>query len=66
MAHTCHSENCDHSDDGPNRGAEYTLYLQIDSHKVRCLNTNSNDEGYKVFKVPFIEFNSRHGTIGLI
>jgi hypothetical protein len=50
MAHTCHSEHCDHSDDGPNRGAEYSLYLQIDSHKVTCLNTNSNDEGYKVFK----------------
>ena len=48
--HKCHSENCDHSDDGPDRGAEYTLYLQIDSHKVRCLNTLSNDHASQVFK----------------
>ena len=50
LMHSCHSESCDHSDDGPDRGAEYTLYLQIDSHKVRCLNTRANDDGYKVFK----------------
>lgn len=50
MSHTCHSQNCDHSDDGPNRGTEFSLYRQIDSHKVRCLNTLSNDEGFKIFK----------------
>lgn len=50
MSHSCHSVHCDHSEDGPERGAEYTLYRQIDSHKVRCLNTLSNDEGYKIFK----------------
>ena len=48
----CHDESHDHDHDhdGPDRGAEYTLYTQIDMDGIRCLNETDPDAARKVFK----------------
>ncbi|KAK3599872.1 hypothetical protein CHS0354_022444 [Potamilus streckersoni] len=48
-----HSHNCDkeHSQGkGPDRGLEYSLYLKIDTQKVKCLNEAKEGSGKDVFK----------------
>lgn len=41
---------CDHSEDGPDRGMEFSLYQRIDLARVRCLNERVTDSIRTVFK----------------
>ncbi|TPX69610.1 hypothetical protein SpCBS45565_g02347 [Spizellomyces sp. 'palustris'] len=45
-----HDHGHDHDHDGPDRGAEYTLYKQIDIDNVRCLNESMEGAAKTVFK----------------
>lgn len=48
--HEHHGHNHEHDHDGPDRGAEYTLYKQIDIDNVTCLNESEDGSAKTVFK----------------
>ena len=41
---------CDHSSPGDGAGDKYSLYLKIDTEKVKCLNESVEGTGKLVFK----------------
>lgn len=49
-SHSCGDEHHDHDHDGPDRGDEYTLYTQIDTEALQCLNEANPGSIKKIFK----------------
>jgi hypothetical protein len=45
-----HTAACDHSNDDPNRGSEFSLYTQIDFEGIRCFNALDPANAKTIFR----------------